>query len=296
MGIMRYEKKYVDVLGARMAYIDEGAGDAILLLHGNPASSYIWRNIIPHLTGFARCIAPDLIGMGDSAKLPPSQPDRYRFFEHRRYLDALYDTLAIGDRVVIVGQDWGSSLLFDWAYRHQERLKGIVHTESMPCDWTRGNWPIEGLLDRFLHMRTDEGQEMILRDNSFVEFTMPAGTVRQLTDEEMAEYRRPFLEPGEGRRATATWPREVPFAGQPADVAQVFAAFAAWLPIAGVPKLFIDADPGFIVTGRIRDWVKSWEGQEIVTVKGKHFVQEDAPDEIGGAIADWYGRIGAGRS
>ncbi len=288
---MQFEKKYADILGSRMAYIDEGEGDTILLLHGNPASSYIWRNIIPHLTGIARCIAPDLIGMGDSDKLSPSGPDRYRFAEHQKYLETLYEALGIGDRVVVVGQDWGSALAFDWAFRNQARLKGIVHTESIPCEWTREAFPIAGLFDSFLAFRSPEGERMALEDNLFVEGTVPGGTLRRLTDEEMEEYRRPFREPGEGRRATLSWPREIPFEGQPADVDRLVRAYADWLPTSRVPKLFIDAEPGFIVTGKIRDWVRSWEHQDIVTVRSKHFVQEDAPDEVGRAIADWYALI-----
>lgn len=291
---MRYQKKFAQILGSNMAYIDEGQGDTILLLHGNPASSYIWRNIIPHLTGIARCVAPDLVGMGDSDKLSPSGPDRYRFVEHQRYLEALYEQLDIGDRVVVVGQDWGSALAFDWAYRNQSRLKGVVHTESIPCAWTREDFPIEGLLDNFLALRSELGEELILKNNMFVETTMPNGTRRPLTDEEMDEYRRPFREPGEGRRATLSWPRQIPFEGQPADVDRIVKDYAAWLPGANVPKLYIDAEPGFIVTGKIREWVKSWDHQEIVSVGSKHFVQEDAPDEIGRAIADWYQRIDKG--
>jgi haloalkane dehalogenase len=288
---MKYEKNYAEVFGQRMAYIDEGKGDTILFLHGNPGSSYLWRNIIPHLEGKARCIAPDLIGMGDSAKLSPTWPNRYRFGEHQRFLEALYEAIDIGDRVVVVGQDWGSSLGFDWAYRHQDRLKGLAHTESIPCGWNRANWPIEGLLDTFLAMRSPAGDQLILQQNAFVELTMPAGTMRTLTDEEMDEYRRPFREPGDGRQAVLTWPREVPFEGQPADVERVFDAFSAWLPSSRVPKLFIDAEPGFIVTGTIREWVRSWQNQEIAKVKGKHFVQEDSPEELGRIIAEWYARL-----
>jgi haloalkane dehalogenase len=289
---MQYKKKFAEVLGSRMAYLDEGRGDTILLLHGNPTSSYIWRNILPHLTGLARCVAPDLIGMGDSDKLLPSGPDRYRFVEHRRYLEGLYSKLNLGDAVVVVGQDWGSALAFDWAYRNQRRLKGIVHTESIPCAWSRANWPIEGLIENFLALRSPAGEKLVLQENAFVEATMPAGTLRTLTAEEMDEYRRPFRQPGEDRRATLTWPREVPFEGSPADVERIVADYAAWLPEARVPKLFIDADPGFIVTGEIQRWVRRWKHQKIVVVRGKHFVQEDAPDEIGRAMAGWYRELG----
>ena len=288
---MRYEKRYADVLGSRMAYLDEGAGDTILLLHGNPASSYIWRNIIPYLSGIARCVAPDLIGMGDSDKLPGSGRGSYRFVEHRRYLEALYEQVDLGDNVIVVGQDWGSALAFDWAYRHQQRLKGIVHMESIPCGWTRQNWPIEGLFDNFAALRSDAGEELVLENNLFVETTVPNGTLRQLEPEEMDEYRRPFREAGEGRRATLTWPREIPFEGQPEDVEAIVSDYAAWLPHAAVPKLFIDAQPGLIVTGEIREWVKSWDHQEVVAVASKHFVQEDAPEAVGRAIADWHRRL-----
>lgn len=289
---MKYKKKYAEVLGSRMAYIDEGEGDTILLLHGNPVSSYIWRDIIPHLSEFARCVAPDLIGMGDSDKLSPSGPDRYTFVEHQRYLEALYEKLNLGDRVVVVGQDWGSALAFDWAYRNQSRLKGIVHSESIPCEWTREDFPIpDDGLQNFLALRTAAGEDMILGTNFFVEYTIPQGTLRTLTEEEMNEYRRPFLEEGEARRVTLSWPRQIPFEGQPADVDRIVANYAAWLPSADVPKLFINAEPGFVVTGKIRDWILGWKHQDVVTVKSKHFVQEDAPDEVGEAIANWYHAI-----
>jgi haloalkane dehalogenase len=288
---MHYTKKYANVFDSKMAYIDEGVGQTILFLHGNPTSSFIWRNIIPHLTSLARCIAPDLIGMGDSDKLSPSGPHRYRFVEHQRYLEALYDQIDIGDNVTVIGQDWGSALSFDWAYRNQDRLKGIVHTESIPCEWTRESFPIEGLLDHFLALRSEQGEQLILENNLFVETTIPCSTLRILTDAEMDEYRRPFREPGEARRPTLTWPREVPFEGKPADVDRIVKAYARWLPGSKVPKLFIDSDPGFIVTGEIREWVKSWVNQKIVTVKSRHFVQEDAPDDIGIAIAEWYKNI-----
>lgn len=292
---MKYEKKFAEVLGSRMAYLDEGSGDTILFLHGNPASSFIWRNIIPHLSGSARCIAPDLIGMGDSAKLPNTGKGSYRFVDHRRFLEALYDQIDIGDRVVVVGQDWGSALAFDWAYRNQGRVKGIVHTESIPCEWTRKDFPILGDgLENFLALRTDSGEEMILNSNFFIEYTMPNGTIRSYTQDEMDEYRRPFLASGEARRATLSWPREIPFEGHPADVDKIVRDYAEWLPGTNIPKLFIDAEPGFIVTGEIRRWVKTWKHQEIVTVTSKHFVQEDAPDEVGRAIADWYDRIDEG--
>lgn len=284
------DKLRTRVLDSEMSYVERGTGDTIVFLHGNPTSSFIWRDIIGHLEGLGRCIAPDLIGMGDSAKLEPSGPDRYRFVEHRRYLDALLESLDIGDAVTIVGQDWGSALGFDWANRHRDRLKGIVHMEAIVRSWSRQGWPLPPeQQDVFLALRTDQGEPMVLDHNGFVEGLMTDGaTLRTLTEEEMAEYRRPFAVPGEGRRPTLTWPREIPYEGTPADVSEIVESYVEWLPTSPVPKLFVNAEPGFLLDDETRDFCRSWKNQKEVTVRGRHFVQEDSPHEIGRAMADWY--------
>ena len=285
----------IEVHGSTMAYVESGEGDPIVFLHGNPTSSYIWRNIVPHVRELGRCIAPDLIGMGDSDKLEPSGPGTYRFVVHRRYLDALLDALGVSDNVVLVGQDWGSALAFDWANRHREQVKGIAHMEAIVRPWSREQWPMTpDLLPVFLAMRSDAGEEMILEQNVFVEGTVPQGTMRRLTDPEMNEYRRPFLEPGEGRRPTLDWPREIPFEGVPADVDEIVSSYGKWLRTAPVAKLFIDVDPGFIVDDATRAFIRNWPNQEEITVRGLHFAQEDAPVEIGQGLARWYAGINAG--
>ncbi|GAA1786734.1 haloalkane dehalogenase [Pseudarthrobacter sulfonivorans] len=290
---MDNNKKAKVIHGSTMAYVESGQGDPIVFIHGNPSSSYIWRNITPHVDSLGRCIAPDLIGMGDSDKLEPSGPDRYTFVEHRDYLDALLEALGVDQNVTLVGQDWGSALAFDWANRNREKVKGIVHTEAILRPWTPGwmpgaEFPIEGNLESFLALRTPLGEQLILEQNVFVEGTVVEGTMRKLGAEEFAEYRRPFAEPGEGRRPTLTWPRQIPYQGQPADVEQIISSYAQWLPNSDVPKLFINAEPGFIIDENTREWCRTWKNQTEVTVRGKHFVQEDSPSEIGSAIADWY--------
>ena len=279
-------KKRAQVLDHNMAYVDAGEGDPIVLLHGNPTSSYLWRGIIPHLTGLGRCIAPDLIGMGDSDKLEDSGPQRYRFVEHRQYLDAFLEAVGANDKVTFVVHDWGSALGFDWANRHRHVVKGLAYMEAIvqPLTWTQ--WP-ETALRVFQGFRSTNGESMILTSNLFVERVLPGSIKRKLTDEEMAEYRRPFLEPGEGRRPTLTWPREIPIEGEPEDVTEIVGNYAVWLRQSPIPKLFVNADPGAILVGEQREFCRTWPNQTEVTVPGIHFVQEDAPDEIGQAIADW---------
>ncbi len=283
---MPYTKKKAEILGSQMAYIDEGSGDPIVFLHGNPTSSYLWRNVMPHLEGQGRIIAPDLIGMGDSDKLPDSGPDRYTFVEHRRYLDALLETLDVHERVTFVIHDWGSALGFDWANRHRDATQGIAYMEGIvrPLDWDE--WPDAGR-GVFQGFRSEAGESMVLEGNVFVERVLPGSILRKLSEEEMTEYRRPFAEPGEARRPTLTWPRQIPIEGEPADVVEIVNRYGEWLAASDVPKLFVNAEPGAILTGAIREFCRSWPNQQEVTVKGIHFVQEDAPDEIGNAVADW---------
>ena len=280
-------KKRITVHGRSMAYAEAGRGDPIVFLHGNPTSSYLWRNIMPHLEALGRCIAPDLIGMGDSQKLPDSGPDSYRLVEHRRYLDALFDALGVRERVTVVGHDWGSALGFDWANRHREGVKGIAYMEAIvrPMTWTE--WP-ESIQKLFRGFRSEAGEAMVLEKNVFVERVLPGSVLRGLTDEEMAVYRRPYLEPGEARRPTLTWPRQIPLDGEPADVVEIVQSYADWLSGSDVPKLFVNAEPGAILVGAQRAFCRSWPNQSEVTVRGSHFVQEDSPDEIGRALADWY--------
>jgi haloalkane dehalogenase len=289
---MSYEKKMVDVLDSRMAVIDSGSGDPVVLLHGNPTSSYLWRNVIPHLEGLGRVIVPDLIGMGDSDKLSTSGRDSYRFVEHRKYLDALFEQLGLERNIVFVVHDWGSALGFDWANRHRERVRGIAYMEAIvqPLVWS--TWP-EAARNVFEALRSPAGDPMVLDTNVFVENILPGSMIRALTLEEMTEYRRPFLEPGESRRPTLTWPREIPIDGEPKDVAAIVSDYAEWLKDSDLPKLFINADPGAILTGGQREFARSWRNQTEVTVKGVHFIQEDSPDDIGTAIAGWLGSLGA---
>ena len=279
-------KQYATVDGKQMAYHERGEGRSIVFLHGNPTSSYLWRNIIPHVADQGRCIAPDLIGQGDSDKLDDTSPDSYTFVQHREYLDGLLDQLDLGDDVVLVVHDWGSALGFDWANRHRDRVAGIAFMEAIvrPIEsWA--DWP-EAARGIFQGFRSEAGEKMVIEKNLFVEAVLPGSIMRPLADEEMDEYRRPFVEP-QHRRPTLTWPRQIPIEGEPADVTEIVAAYAEWLEQADMPKLFVDADPGAILTGPQRDWVRTWPNLTEVTVAGSHFVQEDSPHEIGQAISDW---------
>ncbi len=283
----RYRKKRATVKGLSMAYVEVGKGDPIVFLHGNPTSSYLWRNIIPHLEDLGRCIAPDLIGMGDSDKLSDSGPDSYTFVQHREYLDALLDQLGITRDVTLVLHDWGSGLGFDWAYRQQNSVKGIVYMEAIVRSSRMADLA-EELRQLFQALRSPAGDQMVLEQNLFVEKMLPDMVMRKLTDDEMAVYRRPYLEPGESRRPTLTWPRQISFDGEPEEVHDIIERYSTWLLGSGVPKLFVDAEPGLIMAQEgHREYARSFSNQQVITVKGAHFIQEDCPDEIGEAIASW---------
>jgi haloalkane dehalogenase len=279
------DKRRIEVDGLSMAFHDIGSEDPIVFLHGNPTSSFLWRNIIPHVQASGRCIAPDLIGMGDTEKLPNSGAGSYTFVENRRYLDGFFDALGFKERVTLVVHDWGSALGFDWAKRNSTAVKGIVHMEAIvaPMSWEDIPPPAQ---PRFRSVRSDEGDELVLQQNIFIEQSIVKGTLRSFSDAEMAEYRRPFLEPGEGRRPMLTWPRQLPIGGEPADVVEIVGAYAAWLATSEIPKLYIRAEPGTHSEKMIKQ-VRTWPNQQEVAVRGIHYPQEDAPDEIGAAIATW---------
>jgi haloalkane dehalogenase len=285
-------KQTVDVRGRRMAYHARGEGRPILFLHGNPTSSYLWRDVIPELEGHGRLIAPDLIGMGYSDKLPDPKPDTYRFTTHRDFLDG-FISAVIGDSepVVLVVHDWGSALGFDWANRHRDRVRGIAYMEAIvrPIagweEWSPSATPV------FQGFRSDKGEQMILDRNLFVERVLPGSVLRKLSDAEMAEYRKPFVQ-REDRWPTLTWPREIPIAGEPADVVAIAAAYSQWLATSDVPKLFVNADPGAILIGVLREFCRTWRNQTEVTVAGSHFIQEDSGAAIGQAIAQWIAARG----
>ncbi|MFP6815270.1 MAG: haloalkane dehalogenase [Pseudomonadales bacterium] len=285
-----HEKKTVEVLGKRMAYVEMGSGDPIVFQHGNPTSSYLWRNIMPHLADQGRCIALDLIGMGDSQKLDNSGPERYTYVEHRRYFDAALEALGITENVTLVIHDWGSALGFDWASRHRDSVKGICYMEAIVRPLTWEEFPASAA-DVFRGFRSPAGEQMVLENNVFVEAVLPGSILRDLTPEEMTVYRRPFNEPGEDRRPTLTWPRQIPLDGEPEDVVAIVAGYSDWLSGCDLPKLFVNADPGALLTGEVREFCRSWLNQTEVTVSGSHFIQEDSPDQIGAALCDWYGAL-----
>ena len=280
-------KKTVDVLDSRMAYHERGQGAPVLFLHGNPTSSYLWRNVIPELEGRGRLIAPDLIGMGDSGKLPDPGPDTYRFVTHQKYLAAFIDAVIGRDaKILFVIHDWGSALGFDWANHHRNRVRGIAYMEGIvrPLtgwdEWSKRATPI------FQGFRSEKGEELILDRNTFVERVLPGAVLRKLTEAEMAEYRRPFAR-REDRWPMLTWPRQIPIAGEPADVVATAADYAKWMVENDIPKLFVNAEPGAILAGAVREFCRSWKNETEVTVRGLHFIQEDSGPAIGRAIAAW---------
>ncbi|MGD2047580.1 MAG: haloalkane dehalogenase [Gemmatimonadota bacterium] len=284
------ELRTTAVLDSHMTHVEVGSGDPVVFLHGNPTSSYLWRNIMPHVEPLGRCVAPDLIGMGGSG---PAEGGRYRFEDHRRYLDAWLDEQGITENVTLVVHDWGSGLGFDWARRHPDAVKGIAYMEAIVMPVTWDDWP-EAARSIFQAMRSPAGESIILEKNVFVERILPSSVMRGLSEEEMEVYRAPFLQPGESRRPTLTWPREIPIEGEPEDMVEIVGAYGDWLSGSDVPKLFVNADPGSILTGRQREFARSWPNQREVTVRGTHFIQEDSPHEIGAAVHDWLAGVGGG--
>jgi haloalkane dehalogenase len=288
----RYTKQYRNVHGKRMAYIDVGEGDPIVFLHGNPTSSYLWRNVMPHLEGKGRLIAPDLIGMGDSEKLDNSNAQSYTYVEHRKYLFALLELLVVNSKVTLVVHDWGSGLGFHWAQQNPDAVKGIAFMEAIVAPIPSWNAFPESAVETFQGFRSPAGEQMVLEQNLFIEGVLPGMVLRDLSEAEMTEYRRPYLQPGEDRRPTLTWPRQLPIEGEPADVVRIVTDYGQWLAQSGLPKLFINAEPGALIVGEVEDFVRSWPAITEVTVPGLHFVQEDSADLIGEAIVSWCARLG----
>ena len=280
-----YERHRIAFLETEISYVDTGAGEPVVFLHGNPTSSYLWRNVIPHVEGLGRCLAPDLVGMGDSGAAPDGS---YRFVDHARYLDAWFEALGLTN-VTLVVHDWGSALGFYWAYRHPERVRGIAYMEAVVRPLTWEEWRDESR-QIFQDLRSEAGEEMVLEKNLFIEGILPSAVLRDLTEEEMNVYRRPYLQPGESRRPTLTWPRELPISGEPEEVVSIVDDYSRWLAQSDVPKLFVNAEPGAILTGSQREFCRTWPNQEEVTVRGAHFVQEDSPHEIGEAVATFVRR------
>lgn len=285
------EKNRVTVQGHEMTYTEVGEGRPIVFLHGNPTSSYLWRNVIPEVSGLGRCIAPDLIGMGDSAKLPEADEDTYTFAIHAGFVDGFMEALGLTSDVVLVIHDWGSALGFDWANRHRDAVSGIAYMEAIVqplAAWSDFNPDATPI---FQALRSEAGRDLILQKNVFVERILPGSVLREMTDTEMSVYRAPFLK-AEDRLPTLTWPRQIPIAGEPADVVARVQAYADWLSESDVPKLFVDADPGAILIGRQRDFCRNWPNQTEVRIAGSHFIQEDSGPEIGAAIRGWITATG----
>jgi haloalkane dehalogenase len=281
-------RKRVRVLDTEMSYIDVGEGDPIVFLHGNPTSSYLWRNIIPFLAGRGRCLAPDLVGMGQSGKSPQRS---YRFQDHARYLDAWFDILGVTRNVVLVLHDWGSALGFHRARRHPGQMQAIAYMEALvqPRRWD--DFP-NGRDAIFRALRSQKGEHMVFEENFFIETVLPKSIIRKLDEDEMDAYRAPFIE-REARLPTLVWPRELPIAEEPADVAAAVEEYGAWLARSPLPKLFIAAEPGALLTGRARDFCRTWPNQREVTVQGIHYIQEDSPIEIGLALREFVGHVRA---
>lgn len=286
MSVKEHTKKIMKVFDKNMSYVEMGQGNTILFLHGNPTSSYLWRNIMPYMKEKGRCIAPDLIGMGDSDKLENKSAGTYTFIEHRKWLDELLNLLDIGNKVILVVHDWGSALGFDWAKRNQDRVAGIAYMEGIvrPLknwdEWPSSSAPI------FQGFRSEAGEKLVIEKNIFVEKVLPGSVLRGLTEEEMEVYRRPFNIP-EDRRPTLDWPNQIPIEGHPKDVTEIAKSYSEYLSTSNVPKLFVNAEPGAILVGEQREFCRSWLNQQEITVSGSHFIQEDSPDLIGKGILDW---------
>ncbi len=288
---MDFDKSSVNIDGKKLAYIDVGEGTPIVMLHGNPTSSFLWRNIIPHLNDLGRVIVPDLIGHGDSDKLPVSMgPDRYTFENTFEYIDKLLNKLEINQDITLILHDWGSALGFYWAMKNPEKIKAICYMEAIvsPINWS--DWP-EQARGIFKGFRSAKGEDLILKRNMFIEAVLPSSIIRKLTKDEMDEYRKPFLNEND-RQVTLNWPRQIPIEGEPSHMFRLVTSYAEWISNDGdIPKLFINADPGSILIGNQREFCRGWKNQTEVTVNGLHFIQEDSPHEIGEAISSWMRNI-----
>ncbi|MFL2481698.1 MAG: haloalkane dehalogenase [Woeseiaceae bacterium] len=280
------KKQFININNKKMAYAEMGVGDPIIFQHGNPTSSYLWRNIMPHLKDMGRCIAVDLIGMGDSEKLENSNANSYLYEEQRDYLFDVWNKLGIKDNVTMILHDWGSVLGFDWAYQNPDSMKGIAYMEAIVKPITWSDWP-EGARGIFKGFRSESGKSLILEKNMFIEAVLPNSIIRKLKTDEMEMYRKPYIKQGEDRRPMLSWPREIPIEGSPENVVKIVSKYSEWLKKSSLKKLFINADPGSILVGKQREFCRTWDNQEEVTVKGKHFLQEDSPNEIGIAIKNW---------
>jgi haloalkane dehalogenase len=277
-----HPRRRVAVLDSSISYVDVGRGTPVVFLHGTPTWSYLWRNVIPHVSPVARCLAPDLVGMGESGKVPGGS---YRFVDHARYLNAWFETLQLSG-VVLVLHDWGSALGFWWAARHPDRVRGIAYMEAIVSPLSWAEWP-ENMRNLWALLRSPAGEGAVLEQNVFVERLLPAGVLRALSDEEMQAYRRPWVRSGEERRPMLQWPREVPFDGEPADVATIVDSYERWLAETATPKLFVNAEPGAVLVGAQRERCRRWPNQREVTVRGRHFVQEDSPAAVGEAVVQF---------
>ncbi len=288
---MDFDKSSVNIDGQKLAYIDVGEGTPIVMLHGNPTSSFLWRNIIPHLNDLGRVIVPDLIGHGDSDKLPVSMgPDRYTFENTFEYIDKILNKLEINQDITLILHDWGSALGFYWAMKNPEKIKAICYMEAIvsPINWS--DWP-EQARGIFKGFRSAKGEDLILKRNMFIEAVLPSSIIRKLTKDEMDEYRKPFLNEND-RQVTLNWPRQIPIEGEPSHMFRLVTSYAEWISNDGdIPKLFINADPGSILIGNQREFCRGWKNQTEVTVNGLHFIQEDSPHEIGEAISSWMRNI-----
>ena len=286
---MTWDKKYIDVLGKQIAYVEMGEGDPIIFQHGNPTSSYLWRNIMPQLQSLGRCIAMDLIGMGDSEKLEDDGSMTYSYAVHKKYFDGFLSEMGIKNNATLVIHDWGSALGFNWAYDNPEIVKGICYMEAIvkSMQWEDWNEDAKGIFQGF---RSPAGEEMILKKNLFIEAVLPGSILRKLSDEEMNEYRRPFSDE-KSRQPTLDWPRQIPLENDPPEICETVDSYSQWMAKNDLPKLFINAEPGAILIGKQREYCRTWRNQTEVTVKGTHFIQEDSPNEIGNAIFDWLNDI-----
>ena len=288
----RARKKKARVRGLEMAYYEVGRGDPIVFLHGNPTSSYLWRNVIPHVEHLGRCIAPDMIGTGDSDPLPDSGPGKYRFATHRDYLFELFEALDLTSRVTLVVHDWGSGVGFSWAQRHPSRVRGLAYMEAILRSPSLPPAP-EPTAGPFATFRSPAGERAVLEENMFVEQLLIGGLQYYLSDDDKAEYRRPYLRPGKSRRPTLEWPRELPLGGEPADTEALVVGYTEWLRNdERIPKLFVRATPGAILANpAMLELVRGFKNQREVMIYGGHYVQEVSPAAIGRALAEWISSL-----
>jgi haloalkane dehalogenase len=286
MGKFDPKKTSVEVLGHRVAYTEAGSGRPVLFLHGGIGSSFIWRNVIPHVAPYARCVAVDLIGTGDSSRYRPSGPDSYQWANHLGYLGALMRELKIAEDVTLVMHGWASIVGLEWARLNEHRVRAMCNIESIirPLGLNELN---ESFRSTVKLARSAAGERYVMDSNAYFDAALDVQVNRQLSQDVVAEYRRTFGDLGETRRATHSALSQIPVGGKPAESVQMVRGVSQWLKKTPIPKLLVLGNPGYLIAGRGRELAVQIPDQTVAEVTGTHLLPEESPDGVGMFLSLW---------